>query len=422
MNRYILFFFILVLQTKALSQSIFYPKIFNNNIKTLELRIGENQSYSEMSPTLLLNTEDVLFVNFDELSHERKNYYCKLIHCKSNWAESEINDSEFIDGYNYYEINDVQQSINTTLHYTHYSFEIPNENIKPKISGNYIIQVFESGNDENVCFQARFKIAEEIVDIQASVRAETDIDIKKKHQQIDLEISTKNIEIDNQTNDIIVNLSQNQRIDNDITLEKPNFFSREKLIYKNNKACIFEAGNEYRTLDISNIRILGDNVKSIEHIKDYYHVELYPEKNRNKAYYYTQDINGKYVINLQKNFYEDKIEADYMLVHFDLPTEFPFFDGKIYLIGGFNFQLLDENSEMKYNNTTQSYNKTILLKQGGYNYQYLFVPTRSSVGFSEKIEGSFWQTENEYEILVYYKPQGCRFERIIGYKKIKNNM
>jgi hypothetical protein len=106
MNRYILFFFILVLQTKALSQSIFYPKIFNNNIKTLELRIGENQSYSEMSPTLLLNTEDVLFVNFDELSHERKNYYCKLIHCKSNWTASEINDSEFIDGYNYYEIND----------------------------------------------------------------------------------------------------------------------------------------------------------------------------------------------------------------------------------------------------------------------------------------------------------------------------
>src|SRR5690606_33986625 len=142
--------------------------------------------------------------------------------------------------------------------------------------------------------------------------------------------------------------------------------------------------NEYRTLDISNIRILGDNVKSIEHIKDYYHVELYPEKNRNKAYYYTQDINGKYVINLQKNFYEDKIEADYMLVHFDLPTEFPFFDGKIYLIGGVNFQLLEENSEMKYNNTTQSYNKTILLKQGGYNYQYLFVPTRPPVGFSEE--------------------------------------
>ncbi len=415
MKRFFLFIsFCIVSYSLAYPQTVQYTQIFDKAIKTLEIKVD---GYDFSNPVIALNSPDVLKISFDELSFDFKNYSYKIEHCNADWTLSNISEFDYINGINLNDIIDYRQSINTTFDYTHYVFYIPNENIRPTISGNYIISVFDNNNPNHIFFKVRLSVVDEKTNITGVVKANTDLGIKTKYQQIDFDVITRDYQVQDPFSEIKVYIRQNGRIDNEVTDIKPTYLMGNKLSYSNNRATIFEGGNEYRSLEISNIRILDDNVKDIIYANPYYHVEMFGDVPRNKkAYSDIYDVNGKYVINLQNNHYDKELEADYMFVHFVLPMDPPFFNGNIYLAGGFNFQMLNEQSRMQYMNDSKSYEQTLILKQGGYNYQYLFVPKGSVKGSSEPIEGSYWETENEYEIFIYHRPPGCRYDKLIGYK------
>ena len=389
-----------------------YTQIFDNNIKTLE--ISENA-------IIQLNSDEILKINFDELSYQTKNFSYKITYCNADWTPSNLAEFEYLTGINWADIDEAQQSINTTFYYTHYKFYFPNEQLKPKISGNYIISVFESTIPDKILFQLRFCVWEKEANIVAKVRTNTDFGVNTKFQQIDFDVVTEK-NISDPFSEIKVCIKQNRRTDNEVSNIKPSFISGKKLTFSNNPKLIFEGGNEYRSFDIANIRILDDGIRKIQYFEPYYHVDIQEDKFRSgKSYQFRKDINGRFVINLQRNNYEKELEADYMFVHFSLPKDAPFFDGRVFVTGDFNLQLLNKNSEMKYNNDSKSYIHTELLKQGGYNYQYLFVQKGETKGNSALIEGSFWETENEYEIFVYHRPIGSRYDKLIGYQSLRAN-
>jgi hypothetical protein len=393
-------------------------KIYNDAIKTLEIKIGD---YDFSNPVLMLAGDDVMRISFDELSHETKNYSYKIEHCNADWTVSNISEFEYLDGINLVDIVDYEQSVNTTFNYTHYFFSFPNKQVKPKISGNYIITVFESDKPNKPCLKARFYIVEQIADIDAKVKSNTDLGINTKYQQVDFDVFTQKLNTTNPASEIKVCVRQNSRTDNEVGGINPTFIANNKLTYANNKALIFEAGNEYRSLDISNIRILDANVQEIKYIAPYFHVDMFGEKARNThPYSFVNDVNGKFIVNLQRSNYGSNVEADYLFVHFFYPTETPFFTGNVHLVGGFNGQLLGDQSRMEYNSEVGGYVKSVLLKQGGSNYMYLYQPKGSTKGSTEQIEGNFWQTENEYEIFVYHRPAGSRFDRLVGYQVLNS--
>jgi hypothetical protein len=103
-----------------------------------------------------------------------------------------------------------------------------------------------------------------------------------------------------------------------------------------------------------------------------------------------------------------------MYVNFTLLAKEPFFEGQIYIGGDLYYNLFDENSRIKYDFNAGMYTHRALLKQGGYNYQYRFLKKGEQKSSIEKIEGSFWQTTNEYCIYVYYRPVGGRYDKLIG--------
>jgi len=396
----------------SLQAQVQYTQIFDENIKTLE--ISENAM-------IQLNSDDVLKINFDELSYETKNFSYKITYCNADWTLSNLAEFEYLDGINRADIEEVRQSINTTFHYTHYAFYFPNEQLKPKISGNYIISVFESTEPDKIRFQQRFCILEKEANIIAKLRTNTDLGVNTKFQQVDFDVVTEK-NISDPFSEIKVFVRQNRRTDNEANNIKPTFLSGKKLTFSNNPKLIFEGGNEYRSFDIANLRILDDGVRKIQYFAPYYHIDIQNDNFRNgKSYQFRKDINGRYIVNLQRNNYEKDLEADYVFVHFALPKDAPFFDGRVFISGDFNLQLLNKKSEMKYSNEFQSYTHTELLKQGGYNYLYLFVPKGETKGNAAPIEGSFWETENEYEIFVYHRPVGGRYDKLIGYQSLKAN-
>ena len=285
-----------------------------------------------------------------------------------------------------------------------------------KISGNYVVIIYEDNLVDNPIAQACFSIVDPKVSITATVRGNTDTELSGRLQQLDFEVSLNGYAVREAATEIKVVIRQNNRIDNQVTEIQPTYFTGSNLSYINNKALIFEGGSEYHRFDISSVYAASEGVSSIRFSSPHYEAFLYDNKiQTSKTYSYDQDVNGKFVIHIQ-NGQNDDTDADYMIVHFNLPAKQPFFDGQLYLGGEFNYNQMNDAVRMRYDGKTESYVQTILLKQGGYNYQYWFVPKGENKASDERVDGSYWQTKNEYTIYIYHRPWGERYDKLVGVK------
>jgi hypothetical protein len=309
-------------------------------------------------------------------------------------------------------------SLNTTYLYTHYSFLLPNNDMAFKITGNYVAIIYEDNKVDTPIAQACFSIVDQRVNITATVRGNTDTELSGRSQQLDFEVALNGYPVRDATEEIKVVVRQNNRIDNQVTEIKPTYFSNSSLSFINNKSLIFEGGNEYHRFDISSVYAAGEGVANIVFTRPHYDAILYDNKiQTSKMYMYDLDVNGKFIVNMQ-NAQDDNTEADYMLVHFNLPAKEPFFDGQLYLGGEFNYNQLNNDVRLRYDGKTESYVQTILLKQGGYNYQYWFLPKGETKASPARVEGSYWQTKNEYTIYVYHRSWGERYDKLVGVKVV----
>jgi len=395
------------------SQTFFRTQIFQPDIKTLQIGVvGEKFGL----PIMELTGSTGLKVNFDQMSRESHSYSYKIIHCNADWTSSNLNSNEYLSGFTTANITDIATSLNTTWLYTHYSFLIPNNDMGFKISGNYVVIIYEDNKVENPIAQACFSIVEPRVSISATVRGNTDTELSGRLQQLDFEVALNGYTVRDAASEVKIVVKQNNRIDNQVTGLQPTYFTSSGLRYINNKELIFEGGNEYHRFDISSVYAAGEGVSSIRFTNPTYDAFLNDNKIQTaKSYTYDQDVNGKFVVNMQ-NAQDDNTEADYMMVHFNLPAKQPFFDGQLYLGGEFNYNQMNDEVRLKYDGKTESYVQTVLLKQGGYNYQYWFVPKGESKASPERVDGSFWQTKNEYTIYIYNRPFGERYDKLIGVK------
>lgn len=69
---------------------------------------------------------------------------------------------------------------------------------------------------------------------------------------------------------------------------------------------------------------------------------------------------------------------------------------------------------MDYNPNKAIYEKAVMIKQGFTNYQYIVADKKGIVDYENAIDGNFYQTENDYSIIVYYRESKDRYDRVIG--------
>ncbi len=393
-----------------LSQSIFSQKdvIVNppNNIKSIVLNPFKTNEYA---PIIKLGSSFAL--SFDDLDADQKEYRYKIDHYDYDWKSSGLNSTEFLNGFNDDLIRDFENSFNTLQDYTHYSARLPNDNISIKISGNYLITVYDE--DSEVVFTKPFIVYNPIVDVGVSTHRSRDIATINTKHNIQFIINYPNLTVNNPNQEIKVAVYQNNDWNSVLKNLKPQFIRGTQLLYKYNSNVNFWAGNEYLFFDTKEIRNATNNVYRTE-MKDIFNTHLYSDEERaNEIYTFNPDINGNFVLRTIDN--EDvNIEADYSLVHFNLLSEEKLNNPSIYVYGNFNnWQLTDEN-KMTYNKRTKSYQTKLLFKQGFYNYKYILLTKDNSVD-NYTIEGSHYQTENNYTVLVYYRPYGTRYTQVIGY-------
>lgn len=393
---------------------IFKNKIFKKNIHTIILT---NESSQSTLPLISLNGGDQLTLRFDDIANQVKDYSYTIIHCDDQWNQSDIFPNDYLTGFEEEQITTYDYSVNTATNYIHYSISFPNNNIKPTKSGNYVLLVFENFDKSNIVLTQKFFVAETKVEIKPEPTTPLDFDHRYTHQQIDFNVNYSIFPVEDPFNEIKVVVLQNNRYDNALYNLKPKFIKNKELIYNFNSENIFEGGNEYRIFDSRDLINTGQGIEEIVYIDSVYHTILTVDKKRAYLKYSTQyDHNGNFYIGakLNKSPYN---EADYSFVHFRLPYPKELSTGAVYVNGGFTGNELDLNARMMYRDSVQRYEASILLKQGVYDYTYLFREGKKDKGLWETLEGTHYQTENIYTILVYYKGFSDNAQQLIGVKR-----
>lgn len=366
-------------------------------------------------PLTELHGGEKIHIGFDDLTHEYHRYCYRLEHCEADWTVSdELFPSDYCAGFSRdIRIYDEEISINTNVDYTHYSLEIPNDECRPRISGNYRLTVYDDDTGRDVA-EFCFMLLDPLMSVAMQATTNTDIDNREKHQQIAAQVNFGSQRVTNVEQELTVVVMQNGRTDNAVVNPKPQFFTPNSMTWQHNKELIFDGGNEYRKFETLDVTHTTMGLEAVGWDGTDYHAYVWPDLPRSH-YLYDEDANGYFYIRNSDNIDND-IASEYLQVHFSLTTDVR--NADIYLSGKWTGGQLTERYRMAYNGETHTYESTQLLKQGYYSYQYILL---NSDGTTQTLpsEGCFYETENAYQCLVYYRPIGQRTHQLVGYSQVQ---
>ena len=388
-------------------------QIFDSNVRTLTLTVDDDPT---LPPDMPLGGRQHLYIEWDEMSHDYKRYVYHIDHCDWDWQPTDgIFESDYLEGLNDQLIEDFEKSFNTTQIYTHYWLRIPNKELRLRLSGNYRLRIYEEDADRDEdppVLEARFCIYEKAAGIITQLSSNTDIDFNSRHQQMTLSVGFGSLSVFDPQRELKVIVMQNRRWDSRIENLVPNVRKTGGIEFTHNRQLIFPGGNEYHRFEILDVHRTATGVDRIDWFEPYYHATLFAAQ-PDRAYSYSEDQNGVFVVRSSDDI-DDATTAEYIVVHFFLKSpRLP--GGDVYVSGQWSGQTFNPDCRMEYDDINQEYHAAVLLKQGYYSYEYI-----QQDGLTTRAMGSFFETENEYEVLVYYRGQGARYDRLAAYSIVHN--
>lgn len=396
--------------------------IYKPNIKTVQFHLdGLLTSY----PIIDLNSATPLLLSFDDLDGDTKNYRYTITHCNMYWEPSNLAEMEYIEGFIEERVEDFQFSFNTLKPYTHYELAIPNDRMSFTKSGNYLLKIYDTEGGKTLAITRRFVVIESIVNITPRLVRPNAAGKLHTHQEIDFVINHERLKISRPMQEIRAVILQNGRWDNAVTDLPPFLFRTNELVFDYQDKVVFPGGKEFRPLDIRSMRYRAQGVAKIEQTDDTYEITLSRDSKRfSDSYFQRVDIDGNFVI--ENNDRQNILNCNYTNVLFQLYSPEPYYDSDIYVFGAMTDWQLKPEFKMVYNNIVNGYVAKAQLKQGYYDYSYVTVPNSSKIKNPKptmsEIEGDWYETENQYTILVYYRAFGERYDRVVGAITFNSNM
>ncbi len=405
---------LLVLLTAwPLSISAQRNEIYSERIATLQVVAGDDW----LSPPVAFLGGNPIHISFDDLTHEYHRYTYKVEHCDADWTVSDgLFENDYIQGFTEGNlIEDSEESLNTNMLYTHYRLTIPNKNCSLKMSGNYRLTVYDDNNEEEPMLTACFMIVEPKMGVSMTVSTNTDIDVNNAHQQVSMAVSYSGVHVSNPSTQLHTVVMQNGRWDNAIVNARPQYTMGDGLKWEHCRDLIFDAGNEYHKFEVLDTDHPTLGIDRIRWDGEQYHAYVYTDEPR-PNYLYDEDANGAFYIRNSDNIENDRL-TDYVMVHFQLKCPRPV-EGEVYLNGVWTNDRFLPEYLMEYDEASKSYQAAVRLKMGYYSYQYLVL---DSEGYTKLMptEGNFFQTENKYQALVYYREPGGRTDLLVGYQQVQ---
>lgn len=416
---------LLAVAPRALAADDTRNAVYNERVRSLQVFEGDALFTEPGTAAMVLGDDRGIRVEFDILADDRQYLRYSVTHCNADWRPSGLAYMEYVDGFNEGQVEDYAYSEVTGVHYVHYTIRIPDGQMRPLISGNYLLKVWdEADGPDKPLLQCRFVVTEQTADVTGTVSGRTDIDYNRGHQQLSLAVDTRRAGIRSPFSDLIVNIEQNGRADNAVTLARPLRVQGTTAIYEHDPKLIFSAGNEYRRFETATLSYPGMGVASMDFISPYYHATVMTDRSRAaESYHYDQTQNGGFTVReYNHDIPGSALAADYVVTHFTL--DYPETPGLSFFIDSDAFQRrLGPESMMHFNRATGRYELTTLLKQGQYSYQYLAVPLGTGAGTparTDVLEGDHFETRNVYRVYVYRRVPGDRYDRLIAVATLRH--
>ncbi|MFD2147505.1 type IX secretion system plug protein [Mucilaginibacter antarcticus] len=412
MRKYICVIILLSFALNSFAQKPYADSVFNQYIKSIQL----SSTAKEASfPIIVLQSGEQLQLAFDDLRGSVRNYYYTFEHCDSKWLPTNVAVAEYLQGFREDKIIDYVYSTNTIQKYTHYEVKFPNQNMSFKISGNYSLKVYEDSNKEKPLFTRKLYVLNNKVSVSGDVLTSSNPSYRQTNQKINYQVNYGSLNVQNPNRDIKVLLMQNMRPETAMWNVTPTSIRGTQLIYNDVSINDFAGRNEFRRFDLRTLRVNTERVGRI--YRDTANtVMLLGDPLRNETRYSFQfDNNGNYFI-LNTDGFEPRRDGDYAHVYFSLATNKSDKDGAAYVVGRFNDYKIDALSKMEYEPVKGRFFTSQFIKQGVYDYEYVWVDARTGVRSDIPIEGTHFETENDYQLLVYYRPINGRWDELVGYK------
>ncbi|MEA3427355.1 MAG: DUF5103 domain-containing protein [Bacteroidota bacterium] len=394
--------------------------VYMPEIRTPRLFQQNNQQSMAL---ITLNSSDLLELHFDDMSGVPKNYYYTYVLCNADWTPADVSPFDYIRGFPQNRLSQYRASTVTASRYVHYQALLPDRNCMPSKSGNYLLKVYLDADTSKLAFTKRMLVVDNRASVGAQVQQPFDNEILRTHQKIQVAVNTQQLNIlsPQQTKLVIL---QNNRWDDAIRDIQPTFIRGKMMEYNAEQDCIFPAGKEYRWADLQSFRFLSDRMDRVDKAREPVDVYLKPDLERNNLrYLFFRDRNGWDEINTTESL-NPWWQTDYAYVHFTFApaNRQPFAGRSVYLLGSFTGNQIGDTSRMVYDAARGLYTKTILLKQGYYSYAYV---TKSDKHPEEKAdptltEGNYWETENEYTVLFYYRSFSSRHDELVGIRSVNS--
>lgn len=390
-----------------------YDYIYKDNIKSVRFyQFDSERDY----PILSLNSPGHFVLTFDDMEAYAKDFSYKIIHCDANWNPSDQLDAlDYIDGYQENRIFEAKNSFSTKVPYTHYEVRLPNEDVKWTKSGNYLLKVFENDNEEDLIITRRFMIVETKMKVVPELRRSAIPPYSSSHQELSCKVQHNGMRIGNPASQVKVVILQNGRWDQKITDLTPTYIQSEEIGFDQQGQILFPGYKEFRPLDLRSFRFRTTQVERLEEYSDGFEMWLFEDRLRiGTTHLFTHDLNGNFLIETHDQ--RQELQEEYAKINFSLKALSPF-EGDVYVLGGFNNFRAQESFKMNYNENCRCYQLHTLLKNGFYDYMYAVQDKETGQLNYEKIEGSSFESENDYLFLVYYKTFGGLYDQLVAIQK-----
>ncbi|MBI1221535.1 MAG: DUF5103 domain-containing protein [Bacteroidetes bacterium] len=420
MKKSILFGLLAILTISAKAQKVlqYTNFIYEPQFHTVLLyKPGSNVP----TPVMNLNSQDQLQLSFDELVTDNDYYQFTFIHCDANWNPSNLRPMQYIEGNLLDYINDFKYSSNTYQKYVHYSVNFPSRDMRPKLSGNYILKVYRNYDEQDIVITRRFFVVDNRTSFNFDIHPATLSQYRFSKQEVDFKATINEYRVVNPYTDLKVVISQNNRWDNAVYGLHPLFIVGNEYTYNYEEQNLFDGTNEYRFFDSRSLRFLSQNVMKKTH-DTLTNLYLYPADRRGSgAYVQYKDFDGKRVIANKDGQNDGSFDGDYTWVYFTFRSGQPLLSGDVYVMGELSGWRANPLFRLEYNPTSKSYEGRALLKQGYYSYLFVTLNTENGVMETYETEGNYMNTENQYYIYMYCKNQNFGYDELIGYVSEASN-
>lgn len=391
--------------------------IYDKNIHGVRFHMYGDQ---ESMAIYKLNSGDRVELNFDDMDSRVKSYYYTYVLCDYNWQPVNMSPFDYIKGFTQNRISTYRFSSIAFTRYTHYQAILPETNATPTRSGNYLIKVFLDGDTSKLAFTKALLVLDPKASVIAQIVQPFTPQNYRTHQRVKFNVGIDGVNAAGVSQQIKVVVMQNNRWDNVQGQNVlPTFVRGNNLEYSNENNFVFPGGKEWRWLDLRSFRLLSERVDSGRNTKTTTDIYVKPDIDRSsQRYVYYADLNGQYLMTTYESI-NPYWQGDYATTHFKFltPTQTPYEGKDLYIIGQLTDYQYNDASRMTFNAEKGYYENALFLKQGYYSYGYTLVDKKDPTQRAD-LDGNYWETENSYTILVYYKSFTDRSDQLIGIAKV----